>query len=267
MKINRPVNITFERHLQSVFYAKDETDERDIFRLLSKFKKLSVAVHYTTPLFFILDYTRSQYLLMTDALELMLAQNPRAFLEGGIPMLIDIFQPEDFKIYNEKIFPVNIQFLQGQPQETHQQFIFSYNFRVRHKDGHYVPLWQRGCYITAAGTGLPLYSLGMVMDISPFKKDRLIYHAIEKIEGQPGSLSKSMLASNCFFPHEEDQLLSLRERQILECLAEGKSGKQIAWLLKISENTMANHRKNMLRKTNTKNMAELIAFSIRHHII
>ena len=61
--------------------------------------------------------------------------------------------------------------------------------------------------------------------------------------------------------------MSRRERCVLGYMAEGESSKQIAWRLKISENTVSNHRKNMLRKTNTKNVAELIAFACRRDLI
>jgi DNA-binding NarL/FixJ family response regulator len=38
-------------------------------------------------------------------------------------------------------------------------------------------------------------------------------------------------------------------------MADGLSSKMIAFKLRISENTIANHRDNMTRKTNTKNVA------------
>ena len=52
--------------------------------------------------------------------------------------------------------------------------------------------------------------------------------------------------------------LTQREKEILYCIAEGLSSKQIATKLQISENTVANHRKNMLWKTGAKNSAEMV---------
>jgi len=52
--------------------------------------------------------------------------------------------------------------------------------------------------------------------------------------------------------------LTRREKEILNCIASGMSSKQIAIKLFISENTVANHRKNMLRKKNVKTSAQLI---------
>ena len=52
--------------------------------------------------------------------------------------------------------------------------------------------------------------------------------------------------------------LTQREKEILSHIAAGLSSKQIAGRLAISENTVANHRKNMLCKTGAKSSAELI---------
>jgi DNA-binding CsgD family transcriptional regulator len=267
MKSGRSLAFTYQGHLQNVYYASESIDEQNIFSLLSQFERLSAVMLHTPPLFFVIDYTRAGYLVMTDASRLITSHDPRDFLEGGIPRLIDVFQKEDFKVYNENVFPANIRFLQSQPFEMHHRFIFSYNFRVRHRDGGFVSILQRGSYITSPETGLPLYSLGMVTDITPFKRDTLIYHTIETMENMQGTHTKRTVESNCFFPNEEDKLLSKQERCVLGYMAEGWSSKQIAWKLKISENTIANHRKNILRKTNTKNVAELIAFACRSGLV
>ncbi|HTM97394.1 MAG TPA: LuxR C-terminal-related transcriptional regulator, partial [Pedobacter sp.] len=134
-------------------------------------------------------------------------------------------------------------------------------------NGTYVPILQRGCYITSKETGLPLYSLGMVLDISMFKRDRVMYHTIEKIENNNDILDRHTIQQNYFFPYGEDKLLSNQELNILKYMAEGFSSKQIAGKLKIAENTVANHRKNMLKKTNTKNVAELVAFACKSGLI
>ncbi|TZF83013.1 hypothetical protein FW774_11960 [Pedobacter sp. BS3] len=267
MQLGRPIDFTYQKHLQNIYYANDMIEDRELMELLSKFERLSVAMHYTVPMLFLIDYTKSQYIVMTKAAKMITDYDPREFLEGGIPLLIDVFQKDDFRIYNEQVFTANLRFLQGRPREEHHQYIFSYNYRVRHKNGRYVPILQRGCYITSKETHLPLYSLGMVIDISHFKTDRTIYHTIEKTEEVNGYITKQTIETNYFYPYEEDKLLTEHERCILEYMAEGWSSKQIASKLKLSENTIANHRKNMLKKTNTKNVAELIAFACRSNLI
>ena len=66
---------------------------------------------------------------------------------------------------------------------------------------------------------------------------------------------------------EVQTLLTNQEKKVIALIADGYSSKQIAHQLYISEHTVVNHRKNMLYKTRTKNVAELVAFVIRNEVI
>lgn len=61
----------------------------------------------------------------------------------------------------------------------------------------------------------------------------------------------------------EDVALSAREREVLQLLAEGKSSSEIADALFISVKTVSTHRKKIMEKLNTDNLADLIKFAIR----
>ena len=58
--------------------------------------------------------------------------------------------------------------------------------------------------------------------------------------------------------------LSEREAQVLCCVAAGKSNRQIAQELFVSPNTVANHVRSILSKTQSNNRTEAAAFAIRH---
>ncbi|MBL7833299.1 MAG: response regulator transcription factor [Cyclobacteriaceae bacterium] len=59
----------------------------------------------------------------------------------------------------------------------------------------------------------------------------------------------------------KEQLFSQREREVLELLAQGKSSREIAEQLFITERTVESHRKNMIDKGQVKNTVELIAYA------
>lgn len=59
----------------------------------------------------------------------------------------------------------------------------------------------------------------------------------------------------------EKDLFSQREKEVLELLARGYSTKDMARHLFITEKTVETHRKNMAKKANAKNTAELVAFA------
>ena len=62
-------------------------------------------------------------------------------------------------------------------------------------------------------------------------------------------------------------LLTSREREILQLLAEGKANKEVATALNISPYTVETHRSHILRKLNLHNSAELVLYAVRKGII
>ena len=58
-------------------------------------------------------------------------------------------------------------------------------------------------------------------------------------------------------------LLSSREREVLQLLAEGKSTKQIAADLFVSVKTIETHRQNIMKKLNLYNVPDLVKYAIR----
>lgn len=56
--------------------------------------------------------------------------------------------------------------------------------------------------------------------------------------------------------------LTLREREVLKLIAEGKSSQEISILLKISTRTVDHHKENIKRKLRIKNLAQLIRYAI-----
>jgi len=61
--------------------------------------------------------------------------------------------------------------------------------------------------------------------------------------------------------------LTIREREILKLIAEGKSNKDIGDLLYISVRTVERHRANMMSKLNIRKTAELVQYALRKHYI
>ena len=62
-------------------------------------------------------------------------------------------------------------------------------------------------------------------------------------------------------------LLTSREREVLQLLAEGKVNKEVAAALNISPYTVETHRSHILEKLNLHNPAELILYAVRKGLI
>lgn len=60
-----------------------------------------------------------------------------------------------------------------------------------------------------------------------------------------------------------DKVLTVRERQVLKLVAEGKSSTEIAELLFISHRTVERHRENIMKKLSIKKAVDLVKHAIR----
>ena len=63
------------------------------------------------------------------------------------------------------------------------------------------------------------------------------------------------------------ELLSDREKEVLQLLAYGKSNKEVAVALDLSTNTIESHRNNLMKKLNLHNTAEIVLYAVRKKII
>jgi DNA-binding NarL/FixJ family response regulator len=61
--------------------------------------------------------------------------------------------------------------------------------------------------------------------------------------------------------------LTVREVEILQLLAEGKTAKEVASSLGIATKTSDTHRTNIMRKLNLHSIAELVRYAIRNKIV
>jgi DNA-binding NarL/FixJ family response regulator len=61
--------------------------------------------------------------------------------------------------------------------------------------------------------------------------------------------------------------LTVRQREVMQLLAEGKSAKEIAKILHISTRTVEFHKYNMMEQLGIKTSAELVHFAIKHGIV
>lgn len=61
----------------------------------------------------------------------------------------------------------------------------------------------------------------------------------------------------------QNAIPTLREKQILKMLAEGKSSKQIGSLLHISTHTVDTHRRNLIKRIHVNNSAQAVMKALK----
>ncbi len=106
--------------------------------------------------------------------------------------------------------------------------------------------------------------------------EKELFSAIEYIQSgkiyiSPGLADQSMQNWARLRRGEDDfrstEELTVRQREILKLIAEGKSNKEIGDLLFISVRTVERHRANMMSKLNIRKTAELVQYALRKHYI
>ena len=68
-------------------------------------------------------------------------------------------------------------------------------------------------------------------------------------------------------PADGFELLTQREKQVLQLIAQGNSNKEIAALLQVSVNTISVHRANLMEALNIHRTAELVVYAIRKGLV
>jgi len=62
-------------------------------------------------------------------------------------------------------------------------------------------------------------------------------------------------------------LLTDREKEVLQLLAEGRSNKEVAVLLEVGLSTVETHRANLMQKLNLHSTAEIVLYAVRKRLI
>jgi DNA-binding NarL/FixJ family response regulator len=98
-------------------------------------------------------------------------------------------------------------------------------------------------------------------------------HAVRK--GTPffsPEIARTMLEDYMRFLQQRNlqdsyDLLTEREKEVLQLLAEGKSNKEVAAILDVSVYTVDTHRLHLMQKLNLHNTAEIVLYAVRKKII
>ena len=64
-----------------------------------------------------------------------------------------------------------------------------------------------------------------------------------------------------------DEILTSREREVIQLLAEGRTSKEVAATLKLSVKTAETHRTNLMRKLGLHSVADLTRYAVRNGIV
>jgi len=96
-----------------------------------------------------------------------------------------------------------------------------------------------------------------------------IYHGESYFSPEISKMVLDRLSATMNSTLETDslKLLTKREREVLQLIAEGRPNREIAEIMLLSIKTIESHRANIMNKLNFHNVSDLIKFAIRKGII
>lgn len=142
-------------------------------------------------------------------------------------------------------------------------------YRLRHKQGHWVWLSARGRVIRDK-EGQPLRASGIVEDIS--RRKRVTTEGkelLQRMEALIAGLNHRVAPDEV---HEGGERLaksglSARNLEVLSLTAQGMTAAEVGRRLFISSETVVTHRQTIMRKLGLRNKAELIRYALEHKIV
>lgn len=202
--------------------------------------------------FFLADYSTLRMLYVSRNVEQVLGYKPTAY---DFTNHFEIIHPDDRKAVFEigkMVLNREMNYISG---VSNRHVVLYMTYRAARSNGRYTRISLTvSRHIDPEGG---IYELAVIRDISHI-------HCGTKV-------SFSLLGGRPFreLPevHGEGPSISRREQEIIYHISQGYTSRRIAYELNISEYTVNTHRKNIMRKTGTRNLVDMLIYAATNGII
>jgi DNA-binding CsgD family transcriptional regulator len=231
-------------------FENDDIDYNQFDTHISFLKQLAIVENSSMSVF---DIYKKKYSFVQNRFLTILGLNPKEMIERGPQFFYTIMHPDEvpFIIQTQYLFT---DFLLKLPVYQRKDFKMIYDFRLLDKNKNYIRFVNQMLPLELDKKGnlwLMLITHDMVASqTNVFKSQRKVVN-----------VKTNELLS---FPEDSEadkkNNLTKREIEILGLLAKGMASKKIANELFLSVNTVNNHRRSILEKTNSENTAMAIQY-------
>jgi len=207
-------------------------------------------------LYLVYDTATQNFEYVSEGVRDVLGVEPEEF---DFQYFIENMHPDDFSLYMEYERLVT-SFKTTISCQDQMNYKTRYDYRLRNAAGDYVRILHQVIVIQNDDTGFIRRTLGIFTDISYLKMEGEMTFAMIGLDGLPSYIGTEALKNRT----ESKNKLSSRELEILNLLSMDMSSQQIGEFLFISEHTVSNHRRNMLKKAKVKSTPELILKALKN---
>jgi DNA-binding CsgD family transcriptional regulator len=199
--------------------------------------------------FLSIDCSKKQFMFISRSIKNVLGYSHDFYLKAGLSFALESIHPDDLRklsFLQKRILRV----FHDYPVEKRKLLKFDSNFRVKRADGKYVQILRQTIFPELTEDGEASFDFSTCTDISRYKQDNNMKLTIYLREGD------NFRQLQEFDISASENVLTKRQSQIIELIAQGMTSNQIAHKLVISAETVKNHRKKILENTGAKNIAE-----------
>ncbi len=237
----------------------EHTQYLDLFRSVA-FK------HFTkrSPMIIaVYNFPEQQYEFISESILDLYGVRPEEFtIEYGAKAFLEILKPESMELMISEITPKMLQTCIAFKEQTNA-LRFSACVEVKSKKGKEGWVLLHTDILSADSSGFPILSSAIGIEVTGIKKDPYVHYAATLTTSE----ETKILYSKNLTGTKPSVNFSKREIQIIQLLCKGETTKNIAEKLFVSFDTVKKQRSNILEKSQAKNTAELINFSMMIGII
>lgn len=238
-----------------------KADPPDVRQIIDQIANLFAPGSYY---YYIINFINFEFEYVHPTIKDVLKIDPEEF---NLEYFLSIHHPDDLKVFHEKE-NVASEFLFNflQPEEIPDYKVVYVN-RVRRSDGRYIKLLHQARAIRVSLDGKAQHVLGVHTDITHLNIPLDNKVSFVGLNGKPSYYSVDPKNSSFEKESKFNQKFTEQELRIINFIANGLTSAEIAQELFIAESTVKSHRKNILEKSNSKNITHLVANCLREGII
>lgn len=211
----------------------------------------------------ITDIQTLRFLYVTSSVQHVTGYSAKEFISHGVSGFMKNYCPAD-RTNGQKALNKIISHQKDSVVIDKSFYQYITTFRFLNKKGYYTWIYNRMMFVGHDINNQPRILLSFFTGMDQFKNNDKINFSRLKFQTSSGKYEIEMQEE---YEVDYTSFLNATDLEILKYLTEGMDNNQIAMKMNLTENTIKDYRKKMLRKTWCENTAELLCFALKNELL
>ncbi len=181
---------------------------------------------------------------------------------GDINWLVSVVHPDDHPIFMDYTVKV-LSYIQALPIEQKKRAMINHCFRIRHGvTKEFIWIYQQHHMSYIDKNGSLVYTISLVTDVTHLtNQTQPTWSVTERLDDGTHIYHIGSEMDNGAVKQKKP-LLTNREKEVVNLSARGFQTREISKQLGVGYQTVLTYKKNILKKTKSRNMPEAVAYAI-----